>query len=108
MNALNQTTTHHTRIVDEDQMARMEALLRRYPGLTDDETHALLQFVRNGPALELGLISGKDDLKPQLDRFRADHAKALSIGMREIAIIAALVIAVVVAVVLLWDAGGGR
>lgn len=108
MNAINHTTSSHTRPLDDDRMVRIEALLRRYPGLTDEEMHELLQFVRKGPALEIGLISGKDELKPQLDRFRADHAQDLSIGGREIAIIAALVIVVVVAVILLWDAGGGR
>lgn len=108
MNAINQTTSNHTRPLDNDRMERIETLLRRYPDLADGERDELLQFVRGGPALEIGLISGKDDLKPQLDRFRADHARALSIGVREIAVIAALVVVVVIAVILLWDAGGGR
>lgn len=108
MNAINQKTINHTRPLDLERMERVEALLRRYPDLADGERDELFAFVRGGPALEIGLLSGKDDLKPQLDRFRADHARALSIGAREIAVIAALVIVVVVAVILLWDAGGGR
>lgn len=107
MTTVNQTS-NHTRPLDTERMDRITALLRRYPGLTDDETSELLQFVRKGPALELGLLSGNEELKPQLDRFRADHARALSIGMREIAVIAVLVIVVVGLVILLWDAGGGR
>lgn len=107
MTTMNQTSRHASP-VNEARMARIEALLRRYPGLTDDETQELLHFVRKGPALELGLLSGNDELKPQLDRVRADHAQAFAIGGREIAIIAALVAVILLAIVLLWDAGGGR
>ena len=89
MTTINQTS-RHTSPVNEARMARMEGLLRRYPGLTDDEMEELLHFIRKGPALELGLISGNDELKPQLDRFRADHQGAFAIGGKEIAVIAAV------------------
>ena len=107
MNTVNQTS-RHVSPVNEARMARMEVLLRRYPGLTDDEMHELLHFVRKGPALELGLLTGNEELKPQLDRFRADHQGSFAIGRKEIAVIAALVAVIVLAIVLLWDAGGGR
>lgn len=107
MTTVNQTSRHISP-VNEARMARIEALLRRYPELTDDEIQELLLFVRKGPALELGLLSGNDELKPRLDRVRADHHGAFAIGMKEIAVIAALVAVIVLAIVLLWDAGGGR
>lgn len=106
MNTLNRTT--HTRPVDDQRMGRIEALLRRYPGLTDDEMGELLLFFRKGPALEVGLLTGNEELRPQLDRFRAENARALSIGARELAIIAVLIVIVLAVVALLWDAGGGR
>ena len=106
MNALNQTSLH-TRPVDDVRMARMEVLLRRYPGLTDDELAELLRFVRKGPALEIGLLSGHEELKPMLARLNDEHSRTLSISRRELAIIALLIVAVVVTVILLWDSGGG-
>lgn len=106
MNTLDRTT--HTRPVDDQRMGRIEALLRRYPGLTDDEMGEVLLFLRKGPALEVGLLTGNEELRPQLDRFRAENAKALSIGGKELAIIAILIVVVIALIALLWDAGGGR
>lgn len=106
MNALNQTTTH-TRPVDDVRMARMEVLLRRYPGLTADELADLLRFVRKGPALEIGLLGSHEELKPILARLNDEHERTLSINLRELTIIALLVVAVVAAVILLWDSGTG-
>lgn len=101
-------TNTHTRPVDHDRIARVSALLGRYPTLTDDEMGEVLSFIRKGPALELGLLGGDEALKPQLDRFRADHARSLSIGGKEIAVIVAIFVIVIVATILLWDSGGGR
>jgi len=108
MNGLDQPKSNHSRPVDRERMERVESLLKRYPGLSDDELHEVLLFVRKGPALEVGLLSGKEEIRPQLDRFRADHKRALSIGAPEIAVIAILVALLLAAVALLWDAGAGR
>jgi len=108
MNAYEETKSNHTRPVDRNRLERIEALLQRYPGLTDGEIEDVLLFLRKGPALEIGLLTGNEALRPQLDRFRADHRGELSIGAREIAAIAAIVALLIVAVALLWDFGVGK
>ena len=108
MNAVNQPQSNRSRPVDRARMERVAALIARYPALTDDEIHEALLFLRKGPALDVGLLTGNDEIRPQLDRFRADHHRALSIGVREIAVIAVIVALFLAAVLLLWDWGAGK
>ena len=108
MNAYNETKSNHTRPVDRERLERIERLLKRYPALTDGEIEDVLLFLRKGPTLEIGLLTGNEGLRPKLDHFRADHRGELSIGAREIAAIAVIVALLVVAVALLWDFGVGK
>lgn len=108
MNAYDETKSTHTRPVDRSRLERIEGLLRRYPALTDGEIEDVLLFLRKGPALEIGLLTGNEALRPQLDRFRADHRGELSIGAREIVVIAVILALLVAATALLWDFGIGK
>ena len=90
---------------DRAGVDRFESLLARYPGLTDPEIHEVLLFLRKGKVLELGLLSGNEAIKPQLERFRADHARDLSIGRQELIFAAIVLVIVLAAVALLWNAG---
>lgn len=107
MNATDQTKTTHTRPVDREKIDRIAALLARYPGLTDGEIHEILLFLRKGPPLELGLLTSDERIKPKLDAFRKEHGNALSIGIREIVVIAVLLLLLLATVALLWDSGAG-
>jgi len=104
MNVANDNTAH-VRAPARVRLERVEDMLRRYPDLTDIERDEILAFLRSAPAIERGLLNGNEALSPQLDRFRADHARLFGIRRKELAIIAALIVVVVAAVLLLWDAG---
>lgn len=93
--------------VDRNRIDRIEGLLARYPGLTDPEIHEVLLFLRKGRALEIGFLTSNEAIKPKLDRFRADHARDLSLGARELAIVGIAMLVLLAAVALLWNAGGG-
>jgi hypothetical protein len=58
-------------------------LLQRYPHVSDAEVKLILTFLRKGRHLDVGMITGDDALKPQLDRFMADHAKHFRLGFFE-------------------------
>ena len=60
-----------TAIASREQVAE---LLRRYPDLSDAETSEVVAFLRHGRHLEVGLLTSDTALKPELDRFMADHA----------------------------------
>jgi hypothetical protein len=105
---MNDMTTVLTRPVRTAALERVEELLRRYPDIAAEESGEILHFLKKGTALEIGLLSGNDDLRPALDAFRAAHARDLSLGMRELLIVAAIVVLTVVACALLWDWGVTR
>lgn len=107
MNVSNKSAPAQSLPVDRNRIDRIEGLLERYPALTDPELHEILLFLRKGRALEIGFLTGNKRVKPQLDRFRADHARDLSLGKRELAIVGLVALALLAAVALLWNAGGG-
>ena len=105
MNAIEHDTIGHPPD-DRARRERVEELLARYPALTDPEIHEILLFLRKGKTLEVGFLTGNEAIKPQLDRFRADHARDLAISGRELAIVGlVLLVLLAAAVVLLWNAG---
>ena len=108
MNAINETTPARSAPVDRVRIERVEALLTRYPALTDGEIHEIILFLKEGPALDVGLLTGTDAIKPQLDRFRTEHARALSIGTRELAIVGIVMLVLLALVALLWNAGASH
>lgn len=96
------------KLVDQRARERVANLLGRYPDISADETAEILRFLKKGRALELGVLSFDDAVKPKLQRFRADHAKEFAVGPRGLAIAALIIAAIVAGCVLLWDAGAGR
>ena len=105
MNAIEHNPVGSSLPIDRARRERIEALLARYPGLTDPEIHEVLLFLRKGKALEIGFLTSNEAIKPQLDRFRADHQRALSLGRRELAVAGIVMLILLAAVALLWNAG---
>jgi hypothetical protein len=90
---------------DRSHRKRVEEMLARYTALTDPEIQEILLFLRKGKALEIGLLTGNEAIRPQLDRFRADHARDLAISGREFAVVGIVLLVLLAAVALLWNAG---
>ena len=105
MNAIDHVTVGTSLPIDRARRERVEELLARYPGLTDPELHEVLLFLRKGKALEIGFLTSNEAIRPQLERFRADHARDLSLGKRELVVVGIVVLILLAAVVLLWNAG---
>lgn len=85
--------------------ARVAVLLRDYPDVETDETAEITRFLRKGCILEIGLLTADEELSPKVVRFRAEHAGKLGLSARDYLLAALIVAALVVACVLLWDAG---
>jgi hypothetical protein len=105
MNVIEHGSTGSGLPLDRARRERVEELLARYPGLTDPEIHEILLFLRKGQVLEIGFLTSNESIRPQLDRFRADHARDLSLGRRELAVAAIVLLILLAAVALLWNAG---
>lgn len=96
------------KLVDGSRRGDVEHLLRRYPDILDGEAAEILRFLKKGPPLEVALLTTHDDVKAKLRAFRADHAAEFSLGPKEYLIVAAIVIALVTVLTLLWDSGLGH
>ena len=85
--------------------AHIEALLARYPNISSGEAGEIVHFLKNGAPLEVGMLTANDRVQFNLQRFRADRAADLSVSWREYAVAVLLVVVVIAAGALLWDAG---
>ena len=89
----------------QSKLARILDLLRRYPETDPDETNEITFYLKNGPILEVGLLSSIEDIQPRLQRFRADHSKAFSLRWKDYMIPALMLMAFIAVCVALSDIG---
>lgn len=91
--------------VDPARLEHMREILSRYPQVSDAEKEEILRYLKKGPALDTALLTTVEDIRPQLARFREDHRRHFDIGLKEYALVALLVVALVAVLALLWDSG---
>lgn len=79
-------------------------LISRYPDVSDSEAKQILTFLRTGEHLDIGMVTGDESLKPQLDLFMGDHGKHLKVGFLEGSAVIAAIAAFLVVCWLIWEA----
>ena len=91
---------------DAASLSREEVaeLLIRYPRVSGAEAKLVLTFLRKGRHLDVGMLTGDEQLKPHLDRFTADHAHHFRLGIGEAAAAVAGIVGFLVVCWLLWEA----
>lgn len=85
---------------------RVAKLLMLYPKVSGRENREILEFMRNGRHLEIGLLTSDQRLRPNLDSFMKDHKKYFQLTFREAAVIVAVVVGFLLAGWLLWEPVG--
>ena len=100
---MDMTSSGERTLAGESRRDRVEALLRKYPETSSAETAEIIQFLRKGPLFDVGLVTGNDELKPTVERIRREHRSEFSLGIREYALVAAIVIALIVVSAILWN-----
>lgn len=100
MNAPNRLDQADAAILTREQAAD---LLSRYPRVSDAEAKLILRFLRTGRHLDVGMLTGDEALKPQLDRFMDDHGKHLRVSAGETAAVVAAIAGFLVACWLVWE-----
>ena len=83
---------------------RTAELLARYPDLGEEEIAEIVDFLRNGNNLEIGLLTANVGLRPQLDAFMAEHKKNLQLGFGEATAAVAGIAAFLGLCWLVWEA----
>ena len=79
-------------------------LVRRYPSVSDDEVELILHFLRRGRHLDVGMVTGDESLRPQLDLFMADHGKELRVSLVEGSAAVAAIAGFLLVCWLIWEA----
>jgi hypothetical protein len=80
---------------------RVSNLVARYPHVSDDEAGEILTFMRDGPHVDVFLLSNDDRLQPNLDAFVTDYRphlqRAWGEGLAVVSGILALMMAIFLA-----------
>jgi hypothetical protein len=63
---------------------RIEELLREWPEIKDAETAEIRHFLATGSHLDVGLVSGSDELRETVERFRKQHQQHFRLNAREV------------------------
>jgi len=82
---------------------RVAALLGRYPDISKSENREILEFMKTGRHLDIGLLTSNDKLRPNLDAFMDHYKKHFRIGFGEAAAVVAMIAAFLVACWLFWE-----
>lgn len=88
--------------VDPGRLAQVETLLKRYPDLVQNERQEIIQFLRKGRLRDRGLLTSNQSISGELEAFRNDHDKELSLGFGEFVAIALIIVLTGAAAVGLW------
>lgn len=78
---------------------RAEDIFRRYPDISRAEIDEANMFLKNGRHIDIGLVTGNPEIKANVDAFRQEHRRALSLGWGEMALFTAFFVVLVGAVV---------
>ena len=78
-------------------------LLFRYPRVSEAEARLILGFLRNGRHLDVGMVTGDERLRPQLDSFMDDHGKHLRVGFGEATAVIAAIAGFLLACWFVWE-----
>ena len=81
----------------------MAKLLARYPNVSKNENRVILEFMKTGRHLEIGLLTSNEKLRPNLDAFMEDHKRHFQLSFREATSVVVLIAAFLVVCWLLWE-----
>jgi hypothetical protein len=87
---------------------RVAVLLARYPTVSKNDKREILDFMKNGRHLEIGLLTSKEVLRPKLDAFMEDHKRHFRASFGESAAVVAMIAAFLLAAWLFWELIGPR
>ena len=82
---------------------RVAALLDRYPRLTPTEIREVVDFMKTGSHLEIGLLTSNSALRPKVDAFMADHGAHFRVTVAECVGVIAAIAAFLGVCWLIWE-----
>jgi hypothetical protein len=87
----------------ETSHERVAELLAHYPKVSKNDNLEILEFMKNGRHLEIGLLTSDEKLRPNLDAFMEDHKKHFRVSFAEATAVVAMIAAFLLAAWLFWE-----
>ena len=88
---------------DPHALSQVEALLLRYPQLSEEEHEEVGDYLRRARPMDVGLLSTNKEAWTNAERFRKDNPQVFALTRTEIAVWILGGLAVLAVVLLLWD-----
>jgi hypothetical protein len=79
---LNSATARRSIAHDPNRLDEVQALLKRYPDLSEEERDRVGNFLRHGAPLDLGLLSSDPELWRAAGAFKTHHPGYFAPGRR--------------------------
>ena len=95
---------HPTRMASGATREQVSGLLARYPDVTAEDSSTILDFLRTGRHLDIGLLTADEALKPNLDSFMEDHKAHFRVRSREVFAVVGGIGGLLLVLWLLWEA----
>jgi hypothetical protein len=83
---------------------QIAAMLSRYPNVSPEESDAIVEFLRKGRHIDVGMLTADETLKPNVDAFMNDHKAELGVKLWEAAALIGGIAAFLVIAWLVWEA----
>jgi hypothetical protein len=87
---------------------RAAKLIARYPKLSRHEVREVVQFVRTGRHVDLGVLAANEQIRPKFDAFMADHKRQFRLTFEEVAGVLVLFLAFFLVCWMMWEMLGPR
>jgi len=83
---------------------QIAAILSRYPNVSPEESGAIVEFLRKGRHIDVGMLTADETLKPNIDAFMNDHKAEFGVKVWEAAALIGGIAAFLVIAWLVWEA----
>jgi hypothetical protein len=83
---------------------RIADLLGDYPALSPAETQEILEFLRSGTHLDVGLLTSNEEIRPKLDAFMDEHKSHFKLRWIDAARLVVAIAALLAVLAIAWEA----
>lgn len=96
----------HFDAVDPDRLARIVAIVGRYPDTSSAENDEVIKYLQSGPIRDRNSLLNIAIIHDQLYAFQEDHSHRLGVSLGAYLIVAVMFLAAIGTIAwLLWDVG---
>ena len=101
---MNEANRPYPSAIDGSWLEHIVSLLTRYPDINRDEANEIVGYLRKGPVLDRGILTGLEPTRDKLAQFRHAHRRELGLQTIDYMVAMAIIVAVILVSTILWNA----